>query len=93
VSPAIYRSDPDAAPDKAFEPGTLKHVVVGNRGRLFDARRTPVTITALAVQREAFELRIEAFEDAAARWSSREMNTRFHEPEAVLIGDPSSRAF
>jgi hypothetical protein len=42
--------------------------VVGNRGRLLDARRTPVTVTAVDPDRGAFEVEIGAFEDAGARW-------------------------
>lgn len=65
---AVYASDPNAAPDSEFVPGELRHLVVGNRGRLLDARRTPVTITAADPERGAFELEIGAFEDAGARW-------------------------
>ena len=66
----IYAFDPDASPDSDFAPGELKHLVVGNHGRLLDTRRTPVTITALALERAAFEVRIEAFEDMGARWET-----------------------
>jgi len=68
VAGPVYASDPDAAPDSEFVPGELRHLVVGNRGRLLDARRTPVTITAADPERGAFELEIGAFEDAGARW-------------------------
>jgi hypothetical protein len=64
----IYLSDPHAAPDAGFEPGELRHLVVGNRARLLDARRTPVTITAVALQTGGFEVEIGAFEDVGARW-------------------------
>jgi tetratricopeptide (TPR) repeat protein len=64
----VYASDPDAAPDSEFEPGGLRHLVPGNRGRLLDARRTPIAITAVAPDHGAFELEIGAFEDAGARW-------------------------
>lgn len=65
---AVYASDPNAAPDSEFLPGELSHLVIGNRGRLLDARRTPVTITAADPDRGAFEVEIGAFEDAGARW-------------------------
>jgi hypothetical protein len=65
---AIYRSDPDTAPDSEFVAGELRHLVVGNRGRLLDARRTPVAVTAVAPEVGAFEVEIGAFEDAGARW-------------------------
>jgi hypothetical protein len=68
MSAPVYASDPDAAPDSEFEPGALRHLVPGNRGRLLDARRTPVTIISVAPVRGAFELEIGAFEDAGARW-------------------------
>jgi hypothetical protein len=64
----VYASDPRAASDSEFEPGELRHLVPGNRGRLLDARRTPITITATFPARGAFELEIGAFEDAGARW-------------------------
>ena len=65
----IYQSDPDAAPDEEFEPGRLEHVVEGNRGRLLDPRRTPVTVTAIDAATGTFEVEVGAFEDAGARWS------------------------
>jgi hypothetical protein len=64
----IYQSDPDVAPDDAFTAGRLHHLVAGNRGRLLDARRTPITVTAVAPERGGFEVEIGAFEDAGARW-------------------------
>lgn len=64
----VYQSDRDAAPDRDFAAGELRHVVVGNRGRLLDARRTPLLITAVSPERGEFEVRIEAFEDRGARW-------------------------
>ena len=68
MSSAVYASDPDAAPDAEFVSGELRHLVVGNRGRLLDARRTPIRITALTPEIGAFELEISAFEDTGARW-------------------------
>jgi hypothetical protein len=68
VSPAIYAFDPDAAPDADFLCGDLRHLVIGNRGRLLDARRTPIAITAVVAEKGAFEVEIGAFEDAGARW-------------------------
>lgn len=56
----VYDSDPRAARDSAFVGGDLRHAVVGNRGRLLDARRTPVSITAVMPDRAEFELRIGA---------------------------------
>jgi hypothetical protein len=44
------------------------YLVVGNRGRLLDARRTPITVTAVHPARGSFEVEIGAFEDAGARW-------------------------
>jgi hypothetical protein len=64
----IYASDPEPEPDTDFLPGELRHLVAGTRGRLLDARRTPVTIIAVAAATGAFELEIGAFEDAGARW-------------------------
>jgi hypothetical protein len=65
---SVYATDPHAAPDSDFEPGALRHLVPGNRGRLLDARRTPIAVTAVVPDRGAFEVEIGAFEDAGARW-------------------------
>lgn len=64
----IYECDPSAAPDADFEPGTLAHLVPGNRGRMLDPRRTPVVVTRLLPEIAMFELEVAAFEDAGARW-------------------------
>jgi hypothetical protein len=64
----IYEYDRGAAPDSEFVPGRFEHLVVGNRARLLDARRTPVAVTAIDPRAGAFEIEIGAFEDAGARW-------------------------
>jgi hypothetical protein len=69
VSSDIYASDPDARPDAEFLPGQLRHLVIGNPGRLLDARRTPITITAVMPDTGEFEVEIGAFEDAGAHWA------------------------
>lgn len=68
MAAAIYRSDPDAAPDSEFAPGELRLLVVGNRGRLLDARRTPVTVTSVSPDTGAFGVEIGDFEDSGANW-------------------------
>ncbi len=68
VHPPIYAADPEPDSDDAFEPGELAHLVAGNHGRLLDARRTPVTVTAVSPEIGAFEVEVGAFEDAGARW-------------------------
>jgi hypothetical protein len=68
VSGAIYESLAHPAPDANFAAGRLEHVVIGNRGRLLDTRRTPITITQVTADKGSFELEITAFEDAGARW-------------------------
>jgi hypothetical protein len=64
----VYLSAQDSAPDSAFVAGELRHLVLGNRGRLLDARRTPVTVVDVTPDRGSFAVQIEAFEDAGARW-------------------------
>jgi hypothetical protein len=64
----MYESSPDQQPDAGFEPGELSHLVVGSSGRLLDARRTPVVVTGVTPELGAFEVEIQAFEDAGARW-------------------------
>jgi hypothetical protein len=68
MNPAVYESDPDPEPDANFVAGELRHLVLGNRGRLLDARRTPITITGVTSPEGSFEAEIGAFEDAGARW-------------------------
>ncbi len=68
VGCTIYESDPGQPPDTDFVPGRLRNLVVGNSGRLLDARRTPVMVTAVDPDLGAFEVEIQAFEDAGARW-------------------------
>jgi hypothetical protein len=64
----VYERDPHAAPDDAFETGTLEHLVPGNRGRLLDSRRTPVVVTDVLPSTGTFEVEVAAFEDVGARW-------------------------
>ncbi len=64
----VYASEDQPAPDSAFAAGELRHLVAGNRGRLLDARRTPVSVVEVAPERGAFVVRIDAFEDTGACW-------------------------
>ena len=65
---AVYATDAHPAPDSDFAPGELRHLVEGNRGRLLDPRRTPVTVREVAPERGSFVIRVDAFEDAGASW-------------------------
>jgi hypothetical protein len=65
---SVYMRNPDAPPDEAFEPGTLRHLVVGNAGRLLDPRRTPVTVIGLRPEQGFFIVRLDDFEDKGATW-------------------------
>lgn len=64
----VYEHNPDGVSDESFESGTLGHLVIGNRGRMLDPRRTPVTVTSAETTRGMFGVQVEAFEDAGARW-------------------------
>lgn len=68
MSDQVYASDTRPRPDSDFLPGTLRALVHGNRGRLLDARRTPVTVVGVVPERGAFAVRVGAFEDAGAVW-------------------------
>jgi hypothetical protein len=68
MADGIYASDPAMAPDSGFVSGELRHAVMGNRGRLLDARRTPISITAVIEERAEFQVRIDAFEDTDTQW-------------------------
>lgn len=64
----MYENDPGALPDDRFSPGSLSWLVAGNHGRLLDARRTPVRVTAFDLDHGYFEVEILAFEDKGAQW-------------------------
>lgn len=63
----MHQFNPDMAPDSAFVPGALKHLVVGNHGRWMDPRRTPFHIVALVPRTGHFVMEIDEFEDRGAR--------------------------
>lgn len=65
---SVYRSSAGMAPDNDFEPGTLRHLVPRNRGRLLDPRRTPITVVEVRPDVGFVDVRIEDFEDAGATW-------------------------
>jgi hypothetical protein len=64
----VHAFDPHAAPDSEYEAGRLELIVPGNRGRLLDPRRTPVSLIALDIESGQFHVRIEGFEDKGAVW-------------------------
>ncbi|HEY5160822.1 MAG TPA: hypothetical protein VII83_07090 [Gaiellaceae bacterium] len=64
----IYLTDSNQRPDVDFLPGELRYLVGGNKGRLLDARRTPIEITGIDIARGYFEVEIQAFEDEGAHW-------------------------
>jgi hypothetical protein len=86
----MYQADPGALPDDRFAPGELGWLVAGNDGRLLDARRTPVRVTAVDLQRGFFEIEITAFEDRGAGWLvPLEEVTRFQfSPQCVRASAP-----
>jgi len=64
----IYEIDPEQPPDENFEPGELAHAVVGNEGRMLDARRTPIRVVDVKPGTGHVVLEISGFEDKGARW-------------------------
>jgi hypothetical protein len=64
----IHQFNSDMAPDTDFLPGTLVHLVPGNRGRMLDPRRTPIQILALRPEFGTFVWEILDFEDRGAHW-------------------------
>jgi len=68
MTPAVYQSDPDAPSDDEYAAGELGHLIIGNRGRLLDPRRTPVHVVAVDPDIGFFTVEIDAFEDAGAHW-------------------------
>ncbi len=55
-------------PDDHYFAGELKYLVVGNRGRVLDGRRTPGYIEQYHAERAMFTWRITAFEDCGKCW-------------------------
>jgi hypothetical protein len=93
VTAAIYASDPSPAPDSEFVSGELRHLVAGSPGRLRDARRTPITVTAVRPDVGAFEVEVGAFEDAGARWElSLEEVGRFQFARGGAVAPPRTVA-
>ena len=64
---SVHQFNPDMAPDSEFVPGALKYLLVGNRGRWMDPRRTPFHVVALVPQTGHFVIEIDDFEDRGAR--------------------------
>jgi hypothetical protein len=65
---AVYASDPWMRPDEEFEPGELRHLVAGARGRMLDPRRTPVSVVGVRTSTGFADIRVEGFEDDGAIW-------------------------
>lgn len=63
----MHQFNPNMAPDSAFVPGALKYLLVGNRGRWMDPRRTPFHVVALVPESGHFVIEIDDFEDRGAR--------------------------
>lgn len=55
-------------PDDRFEPGTLAHLVPGNRGRVLDGRRTPGFVESYDPDSATFLWRITGYEDEGLCW-------------------------
>ncbi|MDP6944101.1 MAG: hypothetical protein QF464_08135 [Myxococcota bacterium] len=64
----MHQRDENMAPDSDFEPGSLRHLVVGNTGRSLDDRRTPFRVVELRPATGQWVLEITAFEDTGALW-------------------------
>lgn len=85
----VYQFDPSPAPDSDFLAGRLTYLVVGNRGRLLDGRRTPVAVTGVSPDDGVFEVEILGFEDAGSRWElGLEEVTRFQFARGAAMAPP-----
>ena len=83
---AVYESSPEMEDDSGFVAGELFHLVAGNRARLLDARRTPVTVLEVDEATGSFSVLIEAFEDRGATWElGIEDVTRFQFPHDARL--------
>ena len=86
--PEVYAFDPSSRRDSDFVAGGLQHLVVGNRGRLLDVRRTPITVVDVAAVRGQFTVRIDAFEDMGTCWElALDEVTRFQFARGSVVAD------
>ena len=60
--------DGNREPDDRFEPGTLAHLVPGNRGRVLDGRRTPGFVESYDPDSATFLWHITGYEDEGLCW-------------------------
>lgn len=64
----LHQQHKNKLPDSYFEIGELHHIVVGNRGRVLDGRRTPGFIEKYDAESAMFIWRITGFEDKGNCW-------------------------
>lgn len=64
----IHQSDPERKPDSEYVPGELAYLLLGNRCRLLDGRRTSGVIESVDERSGFFRWRITAFEDEGRAW-------------------------
>jgi hypothetical protein len=87
---AVYESNPTLEDDSGFVAGALEHLVAGNRARLLDPRRTPVTVLEVEAARGSFSVQVDAFEDRGARWElGLEEVGRFQFPRDSATASPA----
>ncbi|HET6866787.1 MAG TPA: hypothetical protein VFH80_12790 [Solirubrobacteraceae bacterium] len=87
MSSDIYASDPDARPDAEFLPGELRYLVIGNRGRLLDARRTPIDLTRHISRREGDPRLYDLLDEVMTDRGLAELD---HDFSATFVTNPAS---
>ncbi len=65
---SIYEQDHNILPDSDFFRGDLYFLVPGNKGRLLDARRTPIQIDSYLSESGLMHIKILKFEDKGNIW-------------------------
>jgi len=65
---SLHENDKNRQPDDLYEPGHLKHLVVGKTCRLLDGRRTEGYIEAVMIDQAIFRWRITKYEDTGNYW-------------------------
>ena len=65
---SIYEQDHNIRPDTEFIKGILHFLVPGNKGRLLDARRTPVQVDKYLPESGLMHIKILKFEDKGSIW-------------------------
>jgi hypothetical protein len=88
---SLHQHDPNRRPDSDYIAGDPAYLVVGNRCRLLDGRRTPGHIAAVDYDAAMFTFFIEQFEDKGKTWDlyAKDVASFQFEPDSKRLDDAS----